>query len=80
MTHLFRATYSGPVLSHEPQVVAEKWQDADKEQRRHEKEKQDVEFGMRVRQLFLQTEKKRTKVLDVWVCVSARTLLVLNWL
>lgn len=37
MKYLFTATYGGPVLSHEPQVVAEKWQDADKEQGRHEK-------------------------------------------
>lgn len=35
-------------------MIAEKWQDADKEQGRHKKQKQDVEFGMRVRQLFLQ--------------------------
>ena len=43
------ATYSGPVLSHEPEMVAEKRQDADEEQRRHEKQKQDVEFGVCVR-------------------------------
>lgn len=59
MTYLFIATYSGPVLSHKPQMVAEKWQDADKEQGRHKKQKQDVEFGMRVRQLFLHMEKKK---------------------
>ncbi len=58
MKYLFKNTYSGPVLSHKPQMVAEKWHDADKEQSRHEKQKQDVEFGVCVRQLFLQRETK----------------------
>lgn len=53
MMYSFTATYSCPVLSHKPQMVAEKWPNADKEQGRHEKEKQDVELGMCVRQLFL---------------------------
>ncbi|KAA8586987.1 hypothetical protein FQN60_000823 [Etheostoma spectabile] len=42
---------SGPVLSNKPQMVAEKGQDADKEQSSHEKQKQDVEFGMRTKTL-----------------------------
>lgn len=66
MAHLFIATYSGSVLSHKPQMIAEKWQDADKKQGRHKKQKQDVEFGMRVRQLFLQRGgKKRTEILSI---------------
>lgn len=43
-----------PVLSHEPQMVAEKRHDADEEQGRHKEEEQDVELGVCVRQLFLQ--------------------------
>lgn len=67
-------TYSGPVLSHKPQMVAEKWQDADKEQGRHEKQKQDVEFGVRVSQLFLQRGKGEQKCQS---CQSARRFPVL---
>ena len=65
------ATYSGPVLPHEPEMVAEKWQDADEEQRRHEKQKQDVEFGVRVGQLFLQREKKKKQALALSVGMSS---------
>lgn len=46
-------TYSRPVLSHEPQMVGEEWADADEEQGGHNEQKQDVELGMRVGQLFL---------------------------
>lgn len=47
------ATYSRPVLSHKPQMVGEEWADADEEQGSHDEQKQDVELGMRVWQLFL---------------------------
>lgn len=50
----FVRTDSRPVLPHEPQVVAEKGDDADEEQGRHKEEEQDVELGVRVGQLFLQ--------------------------
>lgn len=47
------ATYSRPVLSHEPQMVGEEWANADEEQGGHDEQKQDVELGVRVGQLFL---------------------------
>lgn len=56
-------TYSGPVLPYKPQVVAEEGQDTDAEHRRHKKEKQDMEFGVSVRQLILgkRQEKRRAR-------------------
>lgn len=50
-------TYGGSVLPDEPQVVTEQRQDADEEHGRHEKQKQDVEFGVCVWKLFLKREK-----------------------
>lgn len=47
-------TYSGSVLSHQPQVVAEQRADADAEEGGHDEEEQDVELGVRVGQLLLQ--------------------------
>lgn len=58
------ATYSGPVLSHKPEMVAEKRQDADEEHGRHKKQKQHVEFGVSVRQLILEG-RERGAVSDV---------------
>lgn len=52
-------TYGRPVLSHEPQVVAEEWADADEEQGGHDEQKQDVELGVRVGQLFLEKWEER---------------------
>lgn len=49
-------TYGGPVFSNQPQMVAEQRQDADAEHRRHEKQEQDVEFGVSVQQLVLAEE------------------------
>lgn len=57
----FIRTDSRPVLPHKPQMVAEKWHNADEEQGRHKEEEQDVELGMCVRQLFLQRGVK-TKI------------------
>lgn len=51
-------TYRGPVLPHEPQMVAEEGQDADAEHGRHEKQEQDVEFGGRVFQLALERRRE----------------------
>lgn len=50
--------YSGPVLSHKPEMVAEKRQDADEEHGRHKKQKQHVEFGVSVGQLILEREER----------------------
>lgn len=47
-----KSLYSGPVLPHEPQVVAEEGQNTDAEHGRHKKEKQDMEFGVSVWQLI----------------------------
>lgn len=58
------ATYGGPVLSHKPEMVAEKRQDADEEHGRHKKQKQHVEFGVSVRQLILEG-RERGAVSDV---------------
>lgn len=46
-------TYSGPVLSYEPQMVAEEGQNTDAEHGRHKEQEQDMEFGVSVRQLVL---------------------------
>lgn len=56
-------TYSGPVLPHEPQVVAEEGQNTDAEHGRHKKEKQDMEFGVSVWQLILgkRRDKRRAR-------------------
>lgn len=53
---MFSVTYGGPVFPNKPQMVAEQRQNADAEHRRHEKQEQDVEFGVSVRQLVLAEE------------------------
>lgn len=57
----FSQTDSCPVLSHQPQMVAEKRHDADKEQGGHKEEEEDVELGVFVRELVLQRGVK-TKI------------------
>lgn len=47
-------TYSGPVLPHKPQMVAEQGENADAEHGSHKKKEQDVEFGLSVLQLILE--------------------------
>lgn len=56
-------TYGGPVFSHKPQVVSEEWKNADAEHGRHKKQKQDVEFGLRLWQVSLREggEKKESR-------------------
>lgn len=44
--------YSGPVLPNKPQVVAEEGQNTDAKHGRHKKKKQNMEFGVSVRQLI----------------------------
>ncbi len=56
-------TYGGPVFSHKPQVVSEEWKNADAEHGRHKKEKQDMEFGVRLWQVTLgEGERERRAV------------------
>lgn len=50
-------TYSGSVLPYKPQVVTEQGQNTDAEHGRHEKEKQDMEFGLSVWQFILGEEE-----------------------
>lgn len=52
-------TYGGPVFSHKPQVVSEEWKNADAEHGRHKKEKQDMEFGVRLWQVTLREGGER---------------------
>lgn len=52
-------TYRGPVLPHQPAVVAEERQDADEEHGGHEEQEEHVELGARVRQLVLRGEERR---------------------
>lgn len=61
-------TYSGPVLPHKPQVVAEEGQNTDAEHGRHKKKKQDMEFGVSVWQLILgkRREKRRARERNQW--------------
>lgn len=46
-------TDGGPVLPHQPQMVAEEGQNADAEHGRHKEKEQDVEFGRAFGQLVL---------------------------
>lgn len=46
-------TYSGPVLSYKPKVVAEEGQNTDAEHGCHKKKEQDVELGVSVWQFVL---------------------------
>lgn len=54
-------TYGGPVFSHKPQVVSEEWKNADAEHGRHKKEKQDMEFGVRLWQVTLRKRGERER-------------------
>lgn len=54
-------TYGGPVFSHKPQMVSEERKYADAEHGRHKKEKQDMEFGVRLCQVTLR-EGRETKI------------------
>lgn len=54
-------TYSGPVLPHKPQMVAEQGENADAEHGSHKKKEQDVEFGLSVLQLILEGERRRER-------------------
>lgn len=58
-------TYGGPVFSHKPQVVSEEWKNADAEHGRHKKEKQDMEFGVRLWQVTLgEGEREKGELWD----------------
>lgn len=66
VTMVRSVTYGGPVFSHKPQVVSEEWKNADAEHGRHKKEKQDMEFGVRLWQVTLREEGEREDIDQQW--------------